>query len=86
MTIDEKRHALRLYKQVSALLGEIVDCYGLTESDALKRLYSSSTYKLLADESTKLWWYSIPVLFDIYKVEIETGNIANSSYVDGIAG
>jgi hypothetical protein len=86
MTIDERRYALRLSKQVSALLEKIVDGYETTESDALKRLYSSDTYKLLADESTKLWWYSIPVLFDIYKVETETGNIANSSYVDGIAG
>jgi hypothetical protein len=86
MTIDERRHALRLSRQVSALLGEIIDGYGLAESDALKKLYSSATYKLLADESTKLWWYSIPVLFEIYKTEAETGDIANSLYVDGLAG
>jgi hypothetical protein len=84
MTIEERRYALRLSKLVSALTGMIAEKNKISEFDAMRRVYLSETYKLLSDERTKLWWYSVPALFDIFKTETETGDITNSAYVDGL--
>ena len=44
--------------------------------DILHRFYNSQVYALLEDESTKIWYYSPLTIFEMYKSEIETGEIA----------
>jgi hypothetical protein len=85
-TIEQKKRALHLSKQVCAITNMVMDFYNINEMDAIDIIYSSNMYRLLSDEATKLWHYSTLVLFDILKTERETGNIANSFYVEGLVG
>jgi hypothetical protein len=62
----------------------VMDFYCVNEIDAIDTIYSSNMYRLLSDETTKIWHYSAHVLFEILKTERETGNIANSFYVEGL--
>lgn len=80
-SIEEKKHALRLSKQVAGIAQFIMQFYNLREYDAIVKFYDSETYKLLADYDTRLWWYSVNALFEIYKTELETGSALNSSYI-----
>ncbi|MDR1505833.1 MAG: hypothetical protein LBI67_01890 [Treponema sp.] len=83
-TIEEKRRALHLSKQLCAITGMVMDYYHLSEMDAIGIIYTSQMYRLLADEKTKVWHYSVHTLFDILKTERETGNVSNSIYVQGL--
>lgn len=40
---------------------------GLSEQEAIKLLYGSKFYEALEDEETKLWQYSTPMLYSIFK-------------------
>jgi hypothetical protein len=60
--------------------------YGLSEIDAIRALYTSQLYRLLAIEATKLWHYSVHALLEIFKVEQASGDISNSTYLYELAG
>jgi hypothetical protein len=57
--------------------------YSVGEYEAIAGFYRSATYKLLSDYNTRLWWYSVHALFEIYKTERETGSVMNSPYILG---
>jgi hypothetical protein len=80
-SVEEKKHALRLSKQVAGIVQFSCNFYNLNEYEAIVKFYDSETYKLLADYDTRLWWYSVYALFEIYKTELETGSAFNSCYV-----
>lgn len=40
--------------------------FGLTITEALKRIYQSATYRLLEDEETKLWHLGPVALYQIF--------------------
>lgn len=40
--------------------------FGLTVTDALKRIYQSATYRQLEDEETKLWHYGPVALYQMF--------------------
>jgi hypothetical protein len=80
-SIEERKHALRLYKQACGITALIIQHYNIGEYEAIAGFYRSATYKLLSDYETRLWWYSVPALFEIYKTEKETGSITNSQYI-----
>jgi len=82
-SIEERKHALRLYKQACKITQLIMQSYDIDEYNAITDFYHSETYKLLSDYNTKLWWYSVYAIFDIYKTERETGSIFNSPYIFG---
>lgn len=44
--------------------------------EVLKKFYHSQVYALLEDESTKVWHYSPLTIYEMYKSELETGEIA----------
>lgn len=48
---------------------------GISEEDAISRLYSSELYARLETEETKLWQYSTPMLYQLYKSSIATGRL-----------
>ena len=58
----------------AALTNEIIKKYGINEDDAINRLYASEVYKLLEDESTKLWQYSTEMLLELFCRE-QSGNL-----------
>ena len=47
----------------------------ITEEEAISGLYASDLYAQLEKEETKLWQYSTPMLYQIYRKSIETGEI-----------
>lgn len=58
----------------AALTNEITKEYEIGEDDAISKLYASEIYKLLEDESTKLWQYSTEMLLELLRRE-ESGNL-----------
>ena len=82
-TIEERKHALRLSKQVCNIVQSIMQYYDIDEYKAISEFYHSQTYALLADYSTKIWWYSVPAIFEIYKTEKKSGTVLNSPYILG---
>jgi hypothetical protein len=83
-SIEQKKRVLHLAKQICAITGMVMDFYHVTEIEAIDIIYTSNMYRLLSDESTKVWHYSTHALFDILRTERETGSIANSVYVEGL--
>lgn len=53
----------------------IINKQGLTEEDAIKKLYSSKVYAALEKEDTKVWQYSTHMLYSLFEQEEMTGNI-----------
>ena len=57
------------------LVAEIAARRALTEQAAIRLLYHSGLYAALEQEDTKLWQYSTPMLYQMYRKSIETGKI-----------
>lgn len=53
---------------------------GLRENDAIEKLYASALYAALEDEKTKVWHYSVSLLYDLYKAEMATGRLELPDY------
>ena len=47
----------------------------LSEEEAISSLYASELYAQLEKEETKLWQYSTPMLYQLYRKSMETGKI-----------
>ena len=80
---EARKHALRLSKQVCNIAQLIMQNYNIGEYNAIAEFYRSATYGLLANFDTKIWWHSVPAIFEIYKTERETGSVFNSPYIFG---
>jgi hypothetical protein len=74
-----------LYFFDSWLVPKIMGEYKISEEAAVKSFIKSETYKMLSDDSLKLFRESPLVIFDMYKKEIEVGNPRESSYIKGDA-
>jgi hypothetical protein len=48
---------------------------GQDEDAAIERLYSSALYSALEQESTKVWHYSVPMLYELLRQEEESGQL-----------
>ena len=81
ISIEERKYALRLSKQIGRITQLIMQTYNLNEYEAIVNFYNSETYRLLSDCNTKLWWYSVYALFEIYRTEKETNSVFNSPYI-----
>ena len=53
----------------------IINKQGLTEEEAIKKLYSSKVYAPIEKEDTKVWQYSTHMLYSLFEQEEKTGNI-----------
>ena len=82
-SVKKRKHALRLSQQACKITQLIMQCYHIGEYNAIADFYRSETYKLLSDYNTKIWWFSVYAIFDIYKTEKETGSALNSPYIFG---
>ena len=47
----------------------------ISEEEAISSLYASDLYAQLEREETKLWQYSTPMLYQMYRKSMETGKI-----------
>ena len=66
---------------IPALVTQIVKLTGVTEADAIRRLYRSEFYAKLCDEKLKLWHYSPVLLGDMFVEYERTGVVP---YPEGI--
>lgn len=48
---------------------------GVSESEAIKLLYTSRLYEALEKEETKVWQYSTPMIYSLLEQEWESGMI-----------
>jgi len=65
---------------VGALLNKIIAETDVSEDEAFDKLYSSELYSLLEIDDTKVWTYSIPMLFELYQEEMSTGKLEFPDY------
>ncbi len=59
----------------SDLIAMLVSKLGISEEDAIRKLYSSKLYAALEQENTKVWQYSTDMLFALLEQEDETGSL-----------
>lgn len=59
----------------SDLVAMIASKQGISEEEAIKKLYSSKLYAALEQEETKVWQYSTNMLYSLYEQEQNTGDI-----------
>lgn len=57
------------------LIYMIVSKQGISEEDAIKKLYCSKLYAALEKEETKVWHYSTQMLYSLLEQEEQTGDI-----------
>ena len=59
----------------SDVVSVIVQNQGITEREAIKKLYASKLYAALEREDTKVWQYSTKMLYSLFEQEEKTGEI-----------
>jgi len=65
---------------IGGLTNKIIQETGVSEDEAFDKLYNSELYAALEIEETKVWTYSIPMLFDLYQIELSTGLLQLPEY------
>jgi hypothetical protein len=58
------------------IIGLIIENQKLNLGEAAAILYNSQLYKALEDEETKAWRLSYPLLYDLLREELSTGEIS----------
>ena len=57
------------------LIYMIVNKQGISEEEAIKKLYASKLYATLENEETKVWQYSTQMLYALLEQEEKNGDI-----------
>ena len=65
---------------IGGLANKIIEETHVSDDDAFEKLYNSELYAALENERTKVWTYSVPKLFDLYKKELDTGKLELPEY------
>ena len=73
--MEKSKFAAILPVIVSGLINKLVEETGIKEDEAFEKLYNSKLYSALEEEETKVWYYSVPLLYDLYKGEMTTGEL-----------
>ena len=73
--VDKGKFAAILPVIISGLTKKIIEETGVNEDEAFENLYKSKLYAALENEKTKVWYYSVPLLYDLYNNEITTGEL-----------
>ena len=74
--MEKKKFEIILQTISTGLIEKNINETGSEENAAMEKLYSSALYSALETEKTKMWHYSIPMLYDLYNEEIKTGKFA----------
>lgn len=59
----------------TGLVEKIITETGLNEDEAMEKLYSSELYSMLENEETKVWHYSVTMLYELYIDELAKGKL-----------
>ena len=78
--MEKNKFELILQTVSAGLVGLIMSDSGLNEDAAMEKLYSSELYSTLEKEETKVWHYSVPLLYELYQQEIITGRLTLPEY------
>jgi hypothetical protein len=78
--MDSKKFEALLPLMTTALVDKIMLDSGISEDDAMERLYVSALYATLENEETKVWQYSVPMLYELYKSEIANDKLDFPEY------
>jgi hypothetical protein len=73
--VEKGKFAAILPVIVSGLTNKIIEDTGISEDEAFEKLYNSELYTALENEKTKVWYYSVHFLFDLYQNEMTTGKL-----------
>jgi len=73
--VEKGKFAAILPVIVNGLVNRIIDETGISEDEAFEKLYNSKLYAVLEKEKTKVWHYSVPLLYDLYEGEMTTGEL-----------
>ena len=65
---------------VGGLANKIIEETYVSEDEAFEKLYHSELYAALENEKTKVWTYSVPLLYSLYQTEIDTGSLDFPDY------
>ena len=64
----------------AGLVEKIMSDAEMNEDAAMEKLYSSALYAALEKEETKVWHYSVSLLYELFKQEIATGRLTLPEY------
>lgn len=70
LTVTQQNLHLILPGKITALAQFYAEDYGCTMIEAIRKLYASSFYQRLADESTKLWQLGATALYEEFSQQI----------------
>ena len=77
----EKNDFELVLQTISAgLVEKIMSDAEMNEDAAMEKLYSSALYAALEKEETKVWHYSVSLLYELFKQEIATGRLTLPEY------
>jgi hypothetical protein len=79
--MEKKRFDSLIELKIRDLVGAIMDRKNLDFEVAIAYLYSSTLYRLLVDENSKLWHLSDVKLFEMLMNEIENKQLILPDYV-----
>jgi len=78
--MDKNKFAAILPVIVGSLVNKIIEETGLSDDEAFTSLYDTDLYANLENEETKVWTFSVPMLFDLYQEEKNTGQVVFPEY------
>ncbi len=78
--MEDNKFASILPIITGGLINKIVKEMNIGDDEAFSELYSSKLYAALENENTKVWTYSVPKLFELYKNEINSGKLELPEY------
>jgi hypothetical protein len=78
--METKMFEIVLQTISAGLVAKIISDTGQNEDAAMEKLYSSALYSALEKEKTKVWHYSVPKLYELFKEETATGRLTLPDY------
>ena len=78
--METNRFSVILQTISTGLVAKIIDETALDEDIAMEKLYSSELYSTLEKEETKVWYYSVPKLYELWEKETKTGKLVLPEY------
>ena len=73
--METKEFEMILQVVATGLVEKIIVETGYDEDTAIEKLYTSELYSMLEREKTKVWYYSVHKLSDLWDKEMKTGKL-----------
>ena len=81
--MNEKVSPFIIYYYDCEVVKMIMEKYGFDYFRASRSFISSQTHEMLEDHECAMWEFGYPALFDMWEVEMITGDPRNSTYIRG---